>query len=153
MFTDTRRVPRHTRIEYLADDGAGMVRRLHDARRDVFGDLRGVAEETTSGVRPLRNIAAAGTLAVPCLAVNDARSKLRFDNVYGTGQSVVMAVLDATGCPPRRSTRRRGRVRPCRARHRRMARALGAHVTVTEVDPIEGLAALPDGYEVRTVAR
>ena len=86
-----------TRPEYLADDGAGMTRRAHAERRDVLADLRGVAEETTSGVRPLRNMAAAGALEVPCIAVNDARSKLRFDNVYGTGQSVVLAVLDATG--------------------------------------------------------
>ena len=137
-----------TRIEYLADDGAGMVRRLHDARRDVLGDLRGVAEETTSGVRPLRNMAAEGALAVPCLAVNDARSKLRFDNVYGTGQSVVMAVLDATGvhlAGARVVVAGYGRVGHGIAA---VARALGARVTVTEVDPVEALAALHDGHQV-----
>ena len=137
-----------TRIEYLADDGAGMVRRLHDARRDVLGDLRGVAEETTSGVRPLRNMAAEGALAVPCLAVNDARSKLRFDNVYGTGQSVVMAVLDATGVHLAGAgvvVAGYGRVGHGIAA---VARALGARVTVTEVDPVEALAALHDGHEV-----
>ena len=138
-----------TRIEYLADDGAGMVRRLHDARRDVLGDLRGVAEETTSGVRPLRNMAAEGALAVPCLAVNDARSKLRFDNVYGTGQSVVMAVLDADRRPPRRGRRRRGRIRAASGTASpRWRAALGPRVTVTEVDPVEALAALHDGHQV-----
>jgi adenosylhomocysteinase len=63
-----------TRIEYLADDGAGLTRRLHAQRQDVLAHLRGVAEETTSGVRPLRNMAAAGALRVPCIAVNDART-------------------------------------------------------------------------------
>ena len=137
-----------TRIEYLADDGAGITRRIHAERRDVLADLRGVAEETTSGVRPLRNMAAAGVLAVPCMAVNDARSKLRFDNVYGTGQSVVMAVLDATGihlAGARVIVAGYGRVGHGIAS---VARALGARVTVTEIDPVEALAALHDGHDV-----
>ena len=130
-----------------------MTRRLHDARRDVLGDLRGVAEETTSGVRPLRNMAAAGALAVPCLAVNDARSKLRFDNVYGTGQSVVMAVLDATGvhlAGARVVVAGYGRVGHGIAA---VARGLGARVTVTEIDPVEALAALPRRPRRRAAAR
>jgi adenosylhomocysteinase len=99
-------------------------------------------------VRPLRNMAAAGALAVPCLAVNDARSKLRFDNVYGTGQSVVMAVLDATGvhaAGARVVVAGYGRVGHGIAA---AARALGARVTVTEIDPVEALAALHDGHAV-----
>jgi adenosylhomocysteinase len=137
-----------TRPEYLADDGAGMTRRAHAERRDVLADLRGVAEETTSGVRPLRNMAAAGALEVPCIAVNDARSKLRFDNVYGTGQSVVLAVLDATGvhlAGARVVVAGYGRVGHGIAA---VARGLGARVTVTEVDPVEALAAVHDGHDV-----
>lgn len=137
-----------TRIEYLADDGAGMTRRIHGERRDVLADLRGVAEETTSGVRPLRNMAAAGALAVPCIAVNDARSKVRFDNVYGTGQSVVMAVLDATGvhlAGARVVVAGYGRVGHGIAA---VAKGLGARVTVTEIDPVEALAAHHDGHDV-----
>lgn len=137
-----------TRIEYLADDGAGMTRRIHVERRDVLADLRGVAEETTSGVRPLRNMAAEGALAVPCIAVNDARSKVRFDNVYGTGHSVVMAVLDATGvhlAGSRVVVAGYGRVGHGIAA---VAHGLGARVTVTEIDPVEALAAHHDGHDV-----
>lgn len=137
-----------TGIEYLADDGAGITRRLHAERRDRRAELQGVAEETTSGVRPLRNMEAAGVLAVPCLAVNDARTKLLFDNVYGTGQSVVMAVLDATNM-------QMGGARVVVAGYGRvgrgiasMARGLGARVTVTEVDPVAALAAHHDGHDV-----
>lgn len=135
-------------IEYLADDGAGITRRIHGARRDQLAALRGVAEETTSGVRPLRNMHAQGALAVPCIAVNDARSKLLFDNVYGTGQSVVMAVLDATNM--QMSGRRvvvagYGRVGGAIAA---AARALGARVTVTEIDPVAALRARHDGHDV-----
>jgi adenosylhomocysteinase len=70
-----------TRPEFLCDDGATVARRIHGVRRDVLDDLRGVAEETTSGVRPLRLMEADGSLMVPCVAVNDARTKLLFDNV------------------------------------------------------------------------
>jgi adenosylhomocysteinase len=93
-------------------------------------------------------MARARALRVPCIAVNDARSKLRFDNVYGTGQSVVMAVADATGVElagARVVVVGYGRVGHGIAA---VARAFGAHVTVTEVDPVEGLAALHDGYGV-----
>lgn len=140
-------------LEYLADDGAGVTRRLHDERRDRLGELQGVAEETTSGVRPLRNMAAAGVLAVPCVAVNDARTKLLFDNVYGTGQSVVMAVLDATNMQMAGA----GVVVVGYGRVGRgialMARGLGARVTVTEVDPVAALAAHHDGLDVAPLAK
>ncbi len=137
-----------TRPQLLADDGASVVRRIHAERNDVLADLEGVAEETTSGVRPLRNMEAEGLLRVPCVAVNDARTKLLFDNVYGTGQSVVMAVLDAT------NMQMQGKIvvvvgygkvgRGIAA----AARGLGALVTVTEIDPVEALVAHHDGHAV-----
>jgi adenosylhomocysteinase len=137
-----------TRIEYLADDGAGLTRRLHAEREDVLIHLRGVAEETTSGVRPLRNMAAAGALRVPCIAVNDARTKRSFDNVYGTGQSVVMAVLDATNMQlagTRVVVAGYGRVGRGIAA---VAHGLGARVAVTEIDPVTALVAHHDGHDV-----
>jgi adenosylhomocysteinase len=137
-----------TRIEYLADDGAGLTRRLHAERQDVLAHLRGVAEETTSGVRPLRNMAAAGALRVPCIAVNDARTKRSFDNVYGTGQSVVMAVLDATNMQlagTRVVVAGYGRVGRGIAA---VAKGLGARVAVTEIDPVTALVAYHDGHDV-----
>lgn len=141
-----------TRVEYLSDDGATVVRQIHRARRDVLPDLAGAAEETTSGVRPLRAMEAAGALEVPCVAVNDARTKLLFDNVYGTGQSVVMATLDVTG---RQMAGSRvvvvgyGKVGGGIAS---VAHALGARVTVAEIDPVAALSAHHDGFGVLPVA-
>lgn len=141
-----------TGIEYLADDGASIIRRIHTKRRDQLPVLLGAAEETTSGVRPLRNMEAQGVLAIPCLAVNDARTKLMFDNVYGTGQSVVMAVLDATNM-------QMGGTRVVVAGYGRVghgiasvARGLGARVTVTEIDPVAALGALHDGHDIAPIA-
>lgn len=137
-----------TRPQLLADDGAGIVRRIHDQRRDALDALEGVAEETTSGVRPLRNMEADGALAVPCVAVNDARTKLMFDNVYGTGQSVVMAVLDATNIQLQgKYTVVVGYGRVGRG-IASVARGLGARVVITEIDPVEALAAHHDGHDV-----
>ena len=137
-----------TRIEYLSDDGAGVVRQIHTSRRDALEHLRGVAEETTSGVRPLRVMEAEGALEVPCVAVNDARTKLAFDNVYGTGQSVVMAALDVTNMQMAGSSvvvAGYGRVGRGIAF---MVRALGGNVTVTEIDPVAALQAHHDGHAV-----
>lgn len=137
-----------THIEYLSDDGAGVVRQIHTRRRDALEHLRGVAEETTSGVRPLRVMEAEGALEVPCVAVNDARTKLLFDNVYGTGQSVVMAALDVTNMQMAGSSvvvAGYGRVGRGIAL---MARAMGGKVTVSEIDPVAALRAHHDGHGV-----
>lgn len=137
-----------THPQLLADDGADNVRRLHRDRRDALVHLEGVAEETTSGVRPLRVMAAAGELTVPCVAVNDARTKLLFDNTHGTGQSVVMALLDATNMQmPGKVTVVVG-YGPVGRGIAAVARGLGSRVIVTEIDPVAALAAHHDGFAV-----
>ncbi|HUO45701.1 MAG TPA: adenosylhomocysteinase [Acidimicrobiia bacterium] len=142
-----------TRVEFLSDDGASIVRRIHTERVDVLPHLIGVAEETTSGVRPLRVMEAEGALRVPCVAVNDARVKLLFDNTYGTGQSVVMATLDATNTQmPGKSVVVVGYGKVGRGLAA-VARGLGARVTVTEIDPVEALAAHHDGHKVMPLAQ
>jgi adenosylhomocysteinase len=141
-----------TRPELLADDGAGVTRRIHRERRDVLASLVGVAEETTSGVRPLRVMHAEGTLEVACIAVNDARSKVLFDNVYGTGQSVVMATLDAMEMDlANRSAVVMGYGRVGRG-IASVARAMGGRVTVTEIDPVAALRAVHDGFDVARIS-
>ena len=86
--------------ELLIDDGAHLIRLAHTEHPAALGTLRAAAEETTSGVRPLREMAAEGALRIPVIAVNDARTKTDFDNRVGTGQSCVFAIadlLDAAG--------------------------------------------------------
>ncbi len=140
--------------QLLVDDGAHLVRLAHTSQPEALAALAGAAEETTSGVRPLREMAAEGALRVPVIAVNDARTKTLFDNVHGTGQSCVLAIadlLDVAGI-------RGGRVHGGRwtvvgygpvgvgvARH---AAAMGARVTVVEHDPVRALGAMFDGLEV-----
>lgn len=140
-----------TNVQLLADDGASIIRQIHREHPEALAALRGAAEETTSGVRPLRNMAEAGELKIPCVAVNDARTKLTFDNIYGTGQSVVMAVSDTTNMQlsgKAVTVVGYGRVGKGIAW---AARSLGARVTVTEIDAVEALTAHHDGYEVAPI--
>ena len=78
------------------DDGADLVATLHSKRREALTAVIGGTEETTTGVIRLRALAAAGALAYPIIAVNDADTKHLFDNRYGTGQSTLDGVIRAT---------------------------------------------------------
>jgi adenosylhomocysteinase len=144
-----------TRPHILLDDGAHVIRLAHQERPDLLPTMLGAAEETTSGLRPLRVMAERGELGIPVVAVNDARTKTFFDNRYGTGQSTVFAVLDLLDGLPSGGHR----VRPGGAAvvagfgHvgegvALVLRALGLRVTVTETDPVRALQAQFAGYAV-----
>ncbi|MFT4230209.1 MAG: adenosylhomocysteinase [Microbacterium sp.] len=141
------------RPEVIIDDGSWVIRLAHTRRPAILPGVIGATEQTTSGVRPLRTMAAEGSLAFPVVAGNDARTKSLFDNMCGTGQSVVMAVADILG----ESLSGRevvvagfGRVGAGIARH---AAALGARVTVSEVDPVAALQAAYAGYRIEPLAQ
>jgi adenosylhomocysteinase len=144
-----------TRPHVLLDDGSHVILLAHQERPDLLPTMLGAAEETTSGLRPLRVLAARGELGIPVVAVNDARTKTFFDNRYGTGQSTVFATLDLVDGLPSGTHR----VRPGGAAvvagfgHvgegvALVLRALGFTVTVAETDPVRALQALFAGYGV-----
>jgi adenosylhomocysteinase len=136
------------RPEVVIDDRADVIRLAHTTHPEVLETLRGASEETTSGVAALRAMEADGTLRVPCIAANDARCKFLFDNRYGSGQSAVNAVLDATNllmAGKRFVCVGYGWVGKGIAKR---ARGMGAEVTVCEVDPFAALEAYHDGFEV-----
>ena len=82
--------------ELIIDDGGDLVNMLHGERRDLVAKLMGGSEETTTGVHRLKALAAAGHLAFPMIAVNDAYCKYLFDNRYGTGQSSWDGIMRTT---------------------------------------------------------
>jgi len=141
-----------TRPDILLDDGAELIRLAHREHPDLVEDMLGAAEETTSGVQALRVMHEQGVLKIPVIAVSDSRIKHLFDNVYGTGQSCVMALLDIT------NLQLAGRlvmvvgygwVGQGVARH---AAALGARVIVSEIDAVKALQALHDGHRVQSLS-
>src|SRR6476620_956174 len=130
------------------DDGADVIGVLHSHRREQLGDIIGGTEETTTGVIRLRALERDGALGFPVVAVNDAKTKHFFDNRYGTGQSTIDGIIRATNvllAGKRFVVGGYGWVGRGVAMR---ARGLGAHVIVTEVDPMRALEALMDGFEV-----
>src|SRR5438034_723801 len=130
------------------DDGADVIGVLHSHRREQLGDVIAGTEETTTGVIRLKALEAEGKLGFPIVAVNEALTKHMFDNRYGTGQSTVDGIIRATNvllAGKRFVVAGYGWVgRGVASR----ARGLGAHVIITEVDPLPALEASMDGYEV-----
>ena len=135
------------------DDGADVIGVLHSARREQLGDIIAGTEETTTGVIRLKAMEADGALSFPVIAVNEAKTKHLFDNRYGTGQSTIDGIIRATNvllAGKRFVVAGYGWVGKGVALR---ARGLGAHVIVTEVDPLHALEAVMDGFEVMTMER
>ncbi len=130
------------------DDGADLVSTLHKDYAKLAANVIGGTEETTTGVIRLRNMARAGKLIYPIIAVNDAQTKHFFDNKYGTGQSTIDGITRAT------NILWAGRKVVvcgygfCGRGIAMRAQGLGAQVIVTEVQPIAALEAAMDGYQV-----
>jgi adenosylhomocysteinase len=135
------------------DDGADVIGVLHSARREQLGDIIAGTEETTTGVIRLKALEREGALGFPIIAVNDALTKHLFDNRYGTGQSTIDGIVRATNvllAGKRFVVAGYGWVGKGVSQR---ARGLGAHVVVTEVEPVQALEAVMDGFEVMPMAR
>ncbi|HWP31513.1 MAG TPA: adenosylhomocysteinase [Fimbriimonadales bacterium] len=130
------------------DDGADTVTVIHSERKELIPHILGGTEETTTGVIRLRAMAKQGVLSYPIIAVNDAKTKHLFDNRYGTGQSTIDGILRATNIL---FAGRRVVVAGygwCGKGIAMRARGMGARVIVTEVDSIQALEAVMDGFDV-----
>jgi adenosylhomocysteinase len=130
------------------DDGADLVLKIHKDHRTLLRGVIGGTEETTTGVRRLRNMAREDELAYPIIAVNEAQTKLEFDNVYGTGQGTIDGLLRATSILVAGKNLVIAGYGHCGMGVARRARGMGANVIVTEVDPIRALKAVMDGFRV-----
>ena len=139
------------RPNMILDDGADLTLIMHKEYADLMKDVRGISEETTTGVHRLYEMAKAGTLKAPVINVNDSVTKSKFDNYYGCRESLIDGLKRAT------DVMLAGKVavvcgygdvgKGC-------AEALkgqGARVIVTEIDPICALQASMQGYEVNTM--
>src|SRR5919106_2218167 len=135
------------------DDGADVIGVLHSHRREQLGDIIAGTEETTTGVIRLKALEREGALGFPIIAVNDALTKHMFDNRYGTGQSTIDGIIRATNvllAGKRFVVAGYGYVGKGVAMR---AKGMGAHVIVTEVDPMRALEAAMDGFEVLPMER
>jgi adenosylhomocysteinase len=136
---------------FTMDDGADVISVLHSARREQLGDIIAGTEETTTGVIRLKALEAEGKLGFPIIAVNEAMTKHMFDNRYGTGQSTIDGIIRATNVLLAGKKFVVGGYGWVGRGVASRARGMGAHVIVTEVDPMRALEALMDGFEVLTM--
>ena len=134
------------------DDGADLVATIHKDRRELLADVVGGSEETTTGVIRLRAMAADEALGYPIVAVNESDTKHLFDNRYGTGQSTLDGIIRATNVLIAGKTFVIAGYGWCGRGLASRARGHGAHVIVTEVDPVRALEAVMEGFSVMPMA-
>ena len=135
------------------DDGADLVSTLHSERQELIEHVYAGTEETTTGVIRLKAMAADNKLLFPVIAVNDSQTKHFFDNRYGTGQSTIDGILRATNMLLAGSTVVIAGYGWCGRGLAVRAKGMGAHVIVTEVDPVKAIEAAMDGFEVMPMAK
>ena len=133
------------------DDGADLVSTIHKQPHRFGQDVIGGTEETTTGVIRLKSLDAQGKLRYPVIAVNDADTKHLFDNRYGTGQSTIDGILRATNRLLAGSVFVIAGYGWCGKGLAQRAKGMGAHVIVTEVDPVRALEAVMDGFQVMSL--
>ena len=142
------------RLDDLAPPIRRWVEGLSQAeRKALVGAVKGSTEETTTGVIRLKAMAKEGILQFPIIAVNDSNTKHMFDNRYGTGQSTLDGVVRATNILLAGSTVVVAGYGWCGRGVASRARGAGAHVIVTEVDPLPALEARMDGFQVMPMAQ
>ena len=135
----------------ILDDGGDLTKIIHEEYQDLLVDIRGLSEETTTGVLRLYEMEKENTLAVPAINVNDSVTKSKFDNFYGCRESLVDGLKRAT------DVMLAGKVAvvcgfgDVGKGSAESLRSQGARVIVTEIDPICALQASMEGYEVSTV--
>ncbi|MCF6235158.1 MAG: adenosylhomocysteinase [Gammaproteobacteria bacterium] len=136
------------RPNLILDDGGDLTIMMHDKFPELLNDVKGLSEETTTGVHRLAEMMKAGTLKVPAINVNDSVTKSKFDNLYGCRESLLDGIKRAT------DVMIAGKIcvvlgygdvgKGCA----QAFRGMGATVWVTEIDPICALQAAMEGYRV-----
>ncbi|MHC1610323.1 MAG: adenosylhomocysteinase [Candidatus Methanospirareceae archaeon] len=131
--------------DLILDDGGDTIARVHE---EGLGGIKGGCEETTTGVLRLRALSAEGRLRFPVIAVNDAETKMMFDNRYGTGQSTIHGIMNATNFLFAGKKVVVVGYGWCGRGVALRAKGLGSSVVVVEANPRKALEAVMDGYAV-----
>ena len=135
----------------ILDDGGDLTVLMHDKYPAMLDDVKGLSEETTTGVHRLWEMAKAGTLKVPAINVNDSVTKSKFDNLYGCRESLVDAIRRGTDVMMAGKVAVVNGFGDVGKGSAASLRQAGCRVMVTEIDPICALQAAMEGYQVVTM--
>jgi adenosylhomocysteinase len=132
----------------LLDDGGDLTAIMHSDYKDLLKDVKGVSEETTTGIKALNKMEKDGSLMIPAINVNDSVTKSKFDNLYGCRESLVDGIRRATDVMMSGKVAIVAGFGDVGKGSAASLRQSGARVMVTEADPICALQAAMEGYEV-----
>jgi adenosylhomocysteinase len=138
-------------LNMILDDGGDLTKMVHDKYPEHFAHIRGITEETTTGVRRLYRMHQRGELKAPCINVNDSVTKSKFDNLYGCRESLADGIKRATDIMVAGKVVVLAGYGDVGKGCAHAMRSLGARVIVTEVDPIIALQAAMEGYQVTSM--
>jgi len=136
-------------LNMILDDGGDLTNMVFDKYPELIHNIKGLSEETTTGVHRLYERMEKGTLPIPAININDSVTKSKFDNKYGCKESLVDAIRRATDIMMAGKVAVVGGYGDVGKGSAASLRGAGARVIVTEIDPICALQAAMDGYEVK----
>ncbi|MDR8392812.1 adenosylhomocysteinase [Aliifodinibius sp. S!AR15-10] len=136
-------------LNMILDDGGDLTQVVHEEHPELLDEIRGISEETTTGVNRLYQMAKKGELGAPAINVNDSVTKSKFDNKYGCRESCVDAIRRATDIMFAGKVAVVAGYGDVGKGSAASLRGAGARVIVTEIDPICALQAAMEGYEVK----
>lgn len=138
-------------LNMILDDGGDLTNLVHDKYHHLLDNVRGISEETTTGVHNLYKKMKTGDLKVPAINVNDSVTKSKFDNLYGCRESLTDGIKRATDIMLAGKVAVVAGYGDVGKGSAQSLRAFGCRVIITEVDPINALQAAMEGYEVTTM--
>jgi len=138
-------------LNMILDDGGDLTNLIHDKYPGLLAHIKGISEETTTGVHNLCKRLEAGTLKVPAINVNDSVTKSKFDNLYGCRESLLDGIKRATDIMIAGKVAVVAGYGDVGKGCAQSLRGQGARVLITEVDPINALQATMEGYQVTTM--
>jgi len=138
-------------LNMILDDGGDLTNLVHEKYPQYLTDIKGLSEETTTGVHNLYKMFKNGKLKVPAINVNDSVTKSKFDNLYGCRESLVDGIKRATDVMLAGKVALVAGYGDVGKGSAQSLRGFGCRVIITEVDPINALQAAMEGYEVTTV--
>lgn len=138
-------------LNMILDDGGDLTALVHNQYPELLDGVRGVTEETTTGIKDMRKMLDKGTLKVPVINVNDSVTKSKFDNLYGCRESLADGIKRATDIMIAGKTVVIAGYGDVGKGCAQSMSSLGARVIITEIDPIIALQAAMEGFEVTTM--
>merc|ERR1712112_801344 len=138
-------------LNMILDDGGDLTNLVHEKYPQLLAGIKGVSEETTTGVHNLYKMFQKGTLKIPAINVNDSVTKSKFDNLYGCRESLVDGIKRATDVMLAGKVAVVAGYGDVGKGSAQSLRGFGCRVIITEVDPINALQAAMEGYEVAKI--